>query len=331
MEKEQLLKKIREDLKNHPFVQALFEDHEVPIAQIDDIPFKLVDDGPYGFTDGDNKSVEISAKLFEDEDYKDELHVFIHELVHWLRNHQEKQFDYFDRPQEQDAWRVQIAYLLDEGHDKEEILAKLLPSFNKENIEEARERLSAWIEELQSGAVAADVKNFSKLLFAQETGVYKGKCPDGTWRAFSISDLVQNDHKIDCDGKKVRPKKTKPISLMEYKKRKKKKQKKKKRKTAAAAVTIEISADEQKILDMVKQASLALDKKMYAVGGWVRDKLLGEENRDMDFLCEKGSQEVVKWLQEENLDIYNPDHAERLKRKLNSSEYMYLRTSELVI
>ena len=39
----------------------------------------------------------------------------------------------------------------------------------------------------------------------------------------------------------------------------------------------------------------------------------------------------VKWLQEEGLDIYNHDHAERLKRKLNSSEYRHLRTSELVL
>lgn len=39
----------------------------------------------------------------------------------------------------------------------------------------------------------------------------------------------------------------------------------------------------------------------------------------------------VKWLWEEGLDIYNPEHAERMKRKLNSNEYLYLRTSELVI
>lgn len=38
---------------------------------------------------------------------------------------------------------------------------------------------------------------------------------------------------------------------------------------------------------------------------------------------------IAKWLTEEKLDIYNPDHAERLKQKLNSREYMYLRTSEL--
>lgn len=40
---------------------------------------------------------------------------------------------------------------------------------------------------------------------------------------------------------------------------------------------------------------------------------------------------IAKWLTEEGLDIYNPDHAERLRRKLNSNEYLYLRTSELVI
>lgn len=39
---------------------------------------------------------------------------------------------------------------------------------------------------------------------------------------------------------------------------------------------------------------------------------------------------IVKWYNE-GLDIYNPDHAGRLKRKLNSIEYAYLRTSTLVI
>lgn len=38
---------------------------------------------------------------------------------------------------------------------------------------------------------------------------------------------------------------------------------------------------------------------------------------------------ISKWLTEEGLDIYNPEHAERLRRKLNSNEYAYLRTSEL--
>ncbi len=40
---------------------------------------------------------------------------------------------------------------------------------------------------------------------------------------------------------------------------------------------------------------------------------------------------VAKWLIEEGLDIYNPDHAERLKRKLNDSEWQYLRTNEMTL
>ena len=40
---------------------------------------------------------------------------------------------------------------------------------------------------------------------------------------------------------------------------------------------------------------------------------------------------ISKWLHEEGLDIFNPEHADRLKAKLNSSEYRYLRTNELVL
>lgn len=35
----------------------------------------------------------------------------------------------------------------------------------------------------------------------------------------------------------------------------------------------------------------------------------------------------IKWLVEEGLEVYNPDHAERLMRKLNDPEYAYLRTA----
>lgn len=36
---------------------------------------------------------------------------------------------------------------------------------------------------------------------------------------------------------------------------------------------------------------------------------------------------VAKWFAEEGLDVYNPDHAERLMRKLNDPDYVYLRTA----
>lgn len=36
---------------------------------------------------------------------------------------------------------------------------------------------------------------------------------------------------------------------------------------------------------------------------------------------------VEKWRKEEGLDVFNKDHADRVKRKLNDPEYRYLRTS----
>ena len=35
---------------------------------------------------------------------------------------------------------------------------------------------------------------------------------------------------------------------------------------------------------------------------------------------------IEQWLREEGLDIFNPDHAGRLRRKLNDPDYLYLRT-----
>lgn len=38
---------------------------------------------------------------------------------------------------------------------------------------------------------------------------------------------------------------------------------------------------------------------------------------------------IVEWIQKYGIDLYNPDHADGVKRLLNSSEYAYLRTNEM--
>lgn len=38
---------------------------------------------------------------------------------------------------------------------------------------------------------------------------------------------------------------------------------------------------------------------------------------------------VVKWLNEDGLNVFDPDHAPRLRRKLNDPEWAYLRTDPL--
>lgn len=36
---------------------------------------------------------------------------------------------------------------------------------------------------------------------------------------------------------------------------------------------------------------------------------------------------IEKWKVEEGIDVFNPDHINRVRAKLNSNEYKYLRTS----
>ena len=37
---------------------------------------------------------------------------------------------------------------------------------------------------------------------------------------------------------------------------------------------------------------------------------------------------ILKWKNEEGWDAFDPEHADKLAQKLNSSEYQYLRTAE---
>lgn len=52
-----------------------------------------------------------------------------------------------------------------------------------------------------------------------------------------------------------------------------------------------------------------------------------DKNREMKRVASIPAALVVKWLVEEGLDVYDPDHAERLMRKLNDPDYAYLRTA----
>lgn len=97
-------------------------------------------------------------------------------------------------------------------------------------------------------------------------------------------------------------------------------------KTNGLKTTMEIDGDEtiitktqdiEPVLDLNKAKSNELGKKIYSDA--------------YNHVASIPPSVQVKWLWEEGLDIYNPEHAERLKRKLNSNEYRYLRTSELVL
>jgi ureidoglycolate hydrolase len=40
---------------------------------------------------------------------------------------------------------------------------------------------------------------------------------------------------------------------------------------------------------------------------------------------------IMKWLLEDGIDVFNPEHDDRVNAKLNSNEWRYLRTSEFII
>lgn len=40
---------------------------------------------------------------------------------------------------------------------------------------------------------------------------------------------------------------------------------------------------------------------------------------------------IYKWLQDDGLDVFNPEHGNRLRKKLDSREYRYLRTDNTVL
>lgn len=61
---------------------------------------------------------------------------------------------------------------------------------------------------------------------------------------------------------------------------------------------IKFNEKEQKIIDAVKQAADDLDINTYLVGGAVRDRLLGKEGADLDFMCEHGADKMVVHLAE---------------------------------
>lgn len=39
----------------------------------------------------------------------------------------------------------------------------------------------------------------------------------------------------------------------------------------------------------------------------------------------------MKWLVEEGIDIYNADHSDRVKKKLNDPDWMHLKTANIII
>jgi hypothetical protein len=40
---------------------------------------------------------------------------------------------------------------------------------------------------------------------------------------------------------------------------------------------------------------------------------------------------IYKWLCEDGIDVFNPEHEDAVNKKLNSNEWRYLKTSEIIL
>lgn len=70
------------------------------------------------------------------------------------------------------------------------------------------------------------------------------------------------------------------------------------------------------------------------VGAYLdRNKAMANHNdgytpsRDMRRVADIPAIVIEKWLREEGLDVWNPEHNDRLARKLNDPDYAWLRTA----
>ena len=54
-------------------------------------------------------------------------------------------------------------------------------------------------------------------------------------------------------------------------------------------------------------------------------------NKDMWRVASIPMSVQLKWMVEEGIDIYNPDHAERIKKKLNDPDWRHLKTANVII
>lgn len=67
----------------------------------------------------------------------------------------------------------------------------------------------------------------------------------------------------------------------------------------------------------------------------IRDNIISQnsghdgysKSRDLRRVANIPNGLLLKWKLEEGIDIFNPNHRQAIKRKLNSSDYQFLRTS----
>ena len=122
----ELSKKLKDTIRTNTFFVNLFKEYGVPVDLIKNLTFKIVDLKDK-FAQSDSKTIYLNNKLFEGCNFfAENMHFFVHELIHWLTRQKEKEV-YFADPEEVEAFSSQIAYEILKGKDKDGIKKVFFP------------------------------------------------------------------------------------------------------------------------------------------------------------------------------------------------------------
>ena len=126
MSNQELSDKLKNIVRTNAFFVRMFKTYGIPIEAVDKLKFEVVKlDGK--FAQSDSKTIYLNETLFEkDSFFKENLHFFVHEMIHWLTRQKEREF-YFADPEEIEAFSSQMAFEILRGKGKDEITKVFFP------------------------------------------------------------------------------------------------------------------------------------------------------------------------------------------------------------
>jgi len=138
--KNKVIKRIKDILKNHPFTRKLMDDYNVSHNEIDDNLIIEIKDLYGRFAEGNGKKIVLDSKIINKNFFKENFHFVIHEFFHWIRRRVEKDF-YFEDPEEIQSFILAVTWELLNNKQEEEIRTKIFPIIVKhfENESKAKE------------------------------------------------------------------------------------------------------------------------------------------------------------------------------------------------
>ena len=122
----ELSDKLKNIVKTNAFFARIFKTYGIPIETVDKLSFEVIKlDGK--FAQSDSKTIYLNETLFEkDSFFKENLHFFVHEMIHWLTRQNEQEF-YFADPEEIEAFSSQMAFEILRGRGKDKITKVFFP------------------------------------------------------------------------------------------------------------------------------------------------------------------------------------------------------------